>query len=62
MLVLFVLQDSEIHVEKYLSPEEKQKQEEALKLEEEKRLAEMVGGDMQIFITYNFYVQDSCAI
>ena len=31
-------------VEKYLSPEEKKKQEEAAKLEEEKRLAEMVRG------------------
>ena len=29
-------------MEKYLSPEERQKQEEAMRLEEERRLAEMV--------------------
>ena len=39
---MLLLQDEEVQVEKYLSPEEKQKQEEAMRMEEEKRLAEMV--------------------
>ena len=39
---MLTVQDGEVQVEKYLSPEEKQKLEEVMRLEEEKRLAEMV--------------------
>ena len=37
-----MVKDEEVTVEKYYSPEEKQKMEEAAKLEEERRKAELV--------------------
>ena len=40
---LLMVKDEEVTVEKYYSPEEKQKMEEAAKLEEERRKAELVG-------------------
>ena len=42
-------QDSEITVEKYFSPEEKRKMEEAEKQEEQRRLAEMVGNSNLLY-------------
>ncbi|CAI8036584.1 Cilia- and flagella-associated protein 43 [Geodia barretti] len=38
---MLTVQDEEVRVEKYLSPEERQKEEEAMRLEEERKLAEM---------------------
>ena len=54
MLVLcsVIPQDSEITVEKYISPEEKRKMEEAEKQEEQRRLAEMVGNS-NLLVLYN---------
>ena len=43
MYHMYCPQDHEVTVEKYLSPEERKRQEEMARLEEEKRLAEMVG-------------------
>lgn len=39
---LLTVRDDEVTVEKYYSPEEKQKMEEAARLEEERRKAELV--------------------
>ena len=40
--IVTIMQDDEVSVEKYISPEMKKKMDEAEKLEEQKQLAEMV--------------------